>query len=361
MRITDAEIRVHELPLRKVFTNSLASKNTQRSLVLVLTTDEGLHGISSIEPDTPNYSEETWYGIKETVTREFFPILLSEDPQEIHSINARMEEKVYGHLMSKSLVETALYDLLAKKRNTQVYRLIGGTTAQPIPLIGWVGISDTSQRVAEARQFLDEGFGCIKFKISNDVDDTVDFISSVRKELGDGFEIRLDANQSLNGRITMELIQKIERYGINLLEQPVNRDDLSGMAAITNGSSIPIMADESASSIMAVSNLIWAHACDVIKVKVLRSGGIEATRRMVSMAEANGIKCIIGNGFSTSLGTSIEANFYLGNPSLEKYAEFVGPLKLGKDIVENPVEIRKGQLIPPSGIGYGYDYKDLEH
>lgn len=360
MKITDAQIYVRDLPLKKVFRNSLASKDMQKSIILVLTADNGLKGISSIEPDTPNYSEETWYGIQETVTREFVPILLSEEAHDIHTIYTKMEEKVYGHLMSKSLVETALYDLCAKKHETQVYRMIGGTTAREIPLIGWVGISDVEQRIKETREFLDEGFGCIKYKISSDIDDSAFFLSEVRKQLGNGFEIRLDANQSLNENLTRKLMGKIGRHEISLLEQPINRDDLEGMAAITHDSTIPIMADESASSIMAVRNLIWAEACNIIKVKVMRSGGIDATRRIVSMAEANGIRCVIGNGFSTSLGTSIEANFYLGSPHMEKYAEFVGPLKLKEDIVGNRLKIEKGRLIPLTGHGYGYDYGDLE-
>ncbi len=359
MKITKTEIRVVDLPLRKAFRNSLATKDFQKSLLLIISTDEGITGISSIEPDTPNYSEETWYGIKETVEREFAPILLSEDPMDINGVNARMEEKVYGHLMSKSLVETALYDLCAKKRETSVYRLIGGTSSRKIPVIGWVGISDAQQRTAEARQFLDDGFGCIKFKISSDVGDTVDFLSAVRRDLGSGFEIRLDANQSLNEKNAKKLISRIDRYEISLLEQPINRDDLEGMASITHDSTIPIMADESANSLMAVRNLIWTEACDIVKVKVMRSGGIDATRRIISMAKANGIGCVIGNGFSTSLGTSIEASVYLASDNLEKHAEFVGPLKMKEDYVANPLRIEQGHLIPNEGHGFGYEHKDL--
>lgn len=360
MKITNAEIRVVDLPLRKSFKNSLATKDFQKSLVLLLFTDEGITGISSIEPDTPNYSEETWYGIRETVEREFLPILLTENTLDINLVNARMEEKVYGHLMSKSLVETALYDLIAKEHEVPLYRLIGGTSPKKIPLIGWVGISDVGQRIAETRQFLDDGFGCIKFKISSDVNATVEFLSAVRKDLGTGFEIRLDANQSLNEKQARKLIGQIDHYEISLLEQPINRDDLEGLASITHDSTIPIMADESANSIMAVRNLIWAEACNIVKVKVMRSGGINATRRIISMAKAHGMECVIGNGFSTSLGTSIEASVYLGADNLKKHAEFVGPLKLKEDYVENPMKIERGHLIPMEGDGFGYTYEELK-
>jgi L-alanine-DL-glutamate epimerase-like enolase superfamily enzyme len=360
VKITSAEIILYDIPLIKIFKNSLSSKSTQKSLVLVLTTDEGFTGMSSIEPDSPNYSEETWYGIKETTTREFFPILLSEDPQNIEQINTRMNDKIYGHFMSKSLVETALFDLNAKKNQTQVYKFIGGDSLRPIPLIGWIGISEADQIVSETKHFLDKGFECIKYKISNNVENTIKNICSVRKQFGYEFKIRLDANQTLSKKQTLKLIDNISRYEISLLEQPINRDDIEEMAAIKRYSTIPIMADESAASIAAVKILIWAQACDIIKIKIMRSGGINAAMQILALAKENGIRCVIGNGFSTSLGTSIEASFYLANNYLEKYAEFVGPLKMKRDVVKTPIRIENGKLIPQNGFGYGYDKNDLE-
>ena len=355
MKIVNAEIRLHELLLKSVFRNSLASKDRQKSISLVLTSDEGLKGVSSIEPDTPNYSEETWYEIIEVVNRELIPILLSEEFSNIQTIIKKMDLKIYGHFMSKSLIETALYDIFAKRQKTQVFKLLGGKSTRPIPLIGWVGISKIDERIAETRKFIDEEFGCIKYKISSDINATEDLLSEVRKQFGYGFQIRLDANQSLNENLSKQLIRNISRLEISLLEQPLNRDNLEGMASITRESSIPIMADEGASSIMAVRNLIRIHACNMIKIKVLRSGGLDAAMRIASLAKEDEIKCVVGNGFSTSLGTSIEANFYLGDSYIEKYAEFVGPLKLKEDIVSEPMKIVKGNLIPREGFGYGYE------
>lgn len=360
MKIVNANIVTYNIPLIKTFKNSLASKDTQKSLVLILSTDDGFKGISSIEPDTPNYAEETWYGIQETVTREFFPILLSEDPEDIEGIILEMDKKIYGHFMSKSLVETALFDLYAKKRKTQVYKTIGGSLAKTIPLVGWVGISGLDKTVSETKNFLDEGFECIKYKISSKVEDTTKFLSSVRREFGYNFEIRLDANQSLSRIQAIKLMDQIGKYEISLLEQPINRDDIEGMSKIRRHSSIPIMADESAFSVSATKFLILADACDIVKIKVMRSGGIKAAMKIIKLSEANGIKCVVGNGFSTSLGTSIEANFYLANSHIEKYAEFVGPLKMGEENVKTKIRIENGKLIPREGFGFGYDYNDLK-
>lgn len=366
MRITDAKIRVYDLPLKTTYKNSLASKVRQKSIILMVSTEDGNVGISSIEPDTPNYSEETWYEICEIASREFFPIIKSEDIIDIPSLCVRMERKVYGHLMSKSLVETALYDLIAKTQNISVSKMMGSDNLHPIPLIGWIGLGSKEQRLEETRAWLNQGFECIKYKISSDISDFAHLISEVRKQFGYGFSIRIDANQGLTEKLAMDLIASIERYDISLLEQPIQRDDIQGMATITKGSGIPIMADESAYSFNAVKNLIWANACNVVKIKVMRSGGINEAMKIASLAESNGIKCVIGNGFSTSLGTSIEANFYLGTPTLwkypeMKYAEFVGPLKLREDIVRSRIKIENGMLIPRMGSGFGYDHWEIRN
>ena len=366
MRISDAKIRVFDLPLKTTYRNSLASKNRQKSIVLMVTTEEGKTGISSIEPDTPNYSEETWYEICEVVSREFIPMIMSEDTVDIPSVCARMDGKVYGHLMSKSLVETALYDLLAKTQNVTVSRMMGSVNTHPIPLIGWIGLGSKEQRLEETRRWLNQGYECIKYKISRDTGDFAELISEVRKQFGYGFRIRIDANQGLNEKLSKDLIAGIERYDISILEQPIERDNIQGMASITKGSLIPIMADESAHSFNAVRNLIWANACNIVKIKVMRSGGINEAMKIASLAESNGIRCVIGNGFSSSLGTSIEANFYLGTPTLwknpeMKYAEFVGPLKLKEDIVRNRIKIENGMLIPQLNSGFGYSHEELRN
>ena len=364
MRVSDAKIRVYDLPLNNTYKNSLATKVHQKSIVLLLSTEDGQVGISSIEPDTPNYSEETWYEIHEVVIREFFPILLSGDTLDIPSFCAKMNERVYGHLMSKSLVETALYDLQGKSHNMSVSKLMGQNSDRPIPLIGWVGIANKEQRLKETRSWLDEGYACIKYKISGDIGEFPELIAEVRKQFGYGFRIRIDANQGLTENIAKSLIGRIEKFEISLLEQPIERDDIQGLASITQKSGIPIMADESAFSFNAVRNLIRAKACNIVKIKVMRSGGIFEAGKIASFAESNGIQCVVGNGFSTSLGTSIEANFYLGTPTLwkhpdMKYAEFVGPLKLKEDIVRERIQIKNGNLIPRTGPGFGYDHGEL--
>lgn len=364
MRVSDAKIRVYDLPLNATYKNSLAAKVRQKSIALMLSTEDGQVGISSIEPDTPNYSEETWYEIQEVVNREFLPLLMSSDTLEIPLFCEKMNERVYGHLMSKSLVETALYDLKAKSQNVPVSRILGQTIDRPIPLIGWVGIGSKDKRLQETRSWLDAGYKCIKYKISRDLDDFPDLIYEARKQFGYGFRIRIDANQGLTENLANNLIGRIEKFEISLLEQPIEREDIQGMASITKKSGIPIMADESAFSFNAVKNLIRAGACNIVKIKVMRSGGITEAGKIASFAESNGIRCVIGNGFSTSLGTSIEANFYLGTPTSWKYpdmqyAEFVGPLKLKEDIVRNRIQIQNGSLIPRHGPGFGYSNEEL--
>ena len=359
VQVTGAKIRNYSIPFRKTYRNSLAAKDNQKSVVLLIETDQGVTGISSIEPDTPNYSEETWYEICGIVENEFIPLLQGSDPRDIELIYDQMEKRVFGHFMSKALVETALFDLLAKSLSVPVYRIRGGRYRDSANVIGWVGLGTEKERISEISHFLEEGFKCIKLKTDTHVSDLLELLKKLRSNYGYSFDLRIDANQCLSRRIANRLVVDAARYEVEHLEQPLDRLDITGMRQLSRKSPISVMADESAATLKDVMRLIQEEACSAIKLKVMRAGGIMESERIVALAKASGVGCVIGNGFSTSLSTAIEAQFFASSSYLNPIPEFVGPSKLKNDIVKNPIEIKAGILKVPEGSGFGYDSVDL--
>lgn len=359
MQVTGARIRNFDIPFRKTYKNSLAAKSVQKSVVFIIETDEGITGISSIEPDTPNYSEETWYEICGIVENEFVPVLQGNDPRNIELIYDQMEKRVFGHYMSKALVETALFDLLAKSLGAPVYRIRGGRYRETANVIGWVGLGTEKERISEVSRFLDEGFICIKLKTDTRVSDLIELLKKLRSNYGYSFSVRIDANQCLSRKTAHRLSGEIAKFEIEHLEQPLDRNDIAGMRQLSRVSPVSVMADESAATLTDVRRLIQEDACSAIKLKVMRAGGIMESERILALAKAGGIGCVIGNGFSTSLSTAIESQFFAYSSYLNPVPEFVGPSKLKNDIVKNPIEIRAGILRIPEGNGFGYDSRDL--
>jgi L-alanine-DL-glutamate epimerase-like enolase superfamily enzyme len=357
--ITGVNVYSMKLELNSKYENSLGVKDKVDSVLLFLRTDSGLYGFSSIEPDLPSYSEETFYNIKSTVENEFVPLIKGQDPMHSATIMNRLGRSVYGHYMSKSLVESALLDLKGKILGLSVLNMLGGPVHDNMKVIGWVGIGRIEDISNQVKRMLSDNFSTIKLKIGPDVEKNTSILSAIRKEFGYDFSIRADANQSMNRSSAMKFIESATHFELKLIEQPVDRMDIDSMAFLSKRSSIPIMADESAVTRQDILRLIQREAASIVKLKVMRNGGVSETLKMIAVAEAGGIDCVIGNGFSSSLGTQIEATVALASPSLSSEHEFVGPLKLKYDIVKEKSEYIHNVLRFRNGPGFGYNFEDL--
>ncbi|MGC8515631.1 MAG: mandelate racemase/muconate lactonizing enzyme family protein [Thermoplasmata archaeon] len=358
-RITGVNVFTMKLELNSKYENSLGVKDRVGSVLLYLKTDSDVIGFSSIEPDSPSYSEETFYNIKSTVENEFVPLIKGQDPMDTAAIMNRIGKSVYGHYMSKSLVESALLDLKGKILRLSVLNMLGGPVRDNLKVIGWVGIGRIEDISNQIEKTLSDGFSTIKLKIGPEVEKNSSILSAIRKDFGYDFSIRVDANQSMNRSSAMKFIERAAHFELDLIEQPVNRMDIDSMAFLSKRSFIPIMADESAVTRQDILHLIQREAASIVKLKVMRNGGVSETLKMIAVAEAGGIDCIIGNGFSSSVGTQIEATVALASPSLSKEHEFVGPLKLKYDVVKEKSEYIRNVLKFRKGPGFGYDSEDL--
>jgi muconate cycloisomerase len=125
------------------------------------------------------------------------------------------------------------------------------------------------------------------------------------------------------------------------------------MARVRRAVEIPIMADESILGPQTLVELIKKEAADIMKVKVMKQGGIHRTVQMIEMAEAAGIKCVIGHGFGLTIDTLAEIHVAASCKNIIDGCEFVGPLKMLKDVVKSPLKMERGRVMVPDGPGLG--------
>ena len=87
---------------------------------------------------------------------------------------------------------------------------------------------------------LSGGFRSAKVKVGSGVDEDHDRIAAVRARVGSDFELRMDANEqySLDGAMALE--RAVRGYDVALFEQPLNREDLAGLAKLRRSGTTPI-------------------------------------------------------------------------------------------------------------------------
>jgi muconate cycloisomerase len=187
-------------------------------------------------------------------------------------------------------------------------------------------------------------------------------VAAVRAAVGDRLALRVDFNESLALATAAPFIRRLEPYGLTLVEQPIRRDDIAGLAEIRRMIGIPLMADESVTGPASLVEIIRRGAADLVKVKVMKQGGLHRTRSMIECAAAAGLRVVIGHGFGLTLSTLAEATLAALSDAVVDGCEAVGPLKMSGDVVTEPVRLDAGviRLTDAPGLGATIDPEALK-
>jgi len=351
MKISAVDIYPVRIPLRGSFANAHQTKTYQESIVLRIKTGDGLTGAGNVDPD-PGHSEETFSETCSAV-RALAEHLTGLDPLNTALCLDQMDRALTQHFDAKAALEMALLDIKGKALQVPVHSLLGGALKKEIHLNGWIGLLAPAEAAREAERWRALGFRSVKVKVGSGVDPDRDRLEAVRASLGPGMQLRVDANEGYGVDDAIRVARAIAPYDISLFEQPVARRDLKGMAAVRRAIDIPVMADESIVGPETLIQVIKQEAADLIKVKVMKQGGLYRTARMIHMAEAAGLRCVIGHGFGLTINTLAELHVAAGARNVLDGCECVGPLKMLGDVVVDPIRITSGSIPVPQGPGLG--------
>jgi muconate cycloisomerase len=313
--------------------------------------DAGAEGWGNVDP-TPGYSAVSAERVHATV-RALAPALLGADPFNVRAALARMDRAVVEASEAKAAIEMALCDLEARALGVPVHALLGGRVKDAVTLNAWIGTVSPAQAAREALAWYERGFRTAKIKVSGVADEGIERVAAVRAAVGDRLALRVDFNESLTVDQALAFIPRLEPYALTLVEQPIPRDDIAGLARIRRAIAIPLMADESVSSPAALVDIIRREAADLVKLKVMKQGGLLRTLAMVECAAAAGLKVVLGHGFGLTLSTFAEAAVAAVSEAVIDGCEAVGPLKMAGDVVIDPARLDDGVILLPDTPGLG--------
>jgi len=266
---------------------------------------------------------------------------------------ARMDRETTEGFEAKAAIEMALLDIKGRALGVAVHSLLGGALTHELTLNAWIGTVAPEQAASEALEWLRRGFRTAKIKISGASDEGIARVAAVRDAVGSGLALRVDFNESLALAEAVPYIGRLGPYGLTLVEQPIPRDDIAGLAAIRRAIHIPLMADESVTGPASLIEIIRREAADIVKVKVMKQGGLLRTRQMIDCAAAAGLRVVMGHGFGLTLSTLAEAAVAATSDAVIPGCEAVGPLKMAGDVVADPVRLGDGVLRLGDAPGLG--------
>lgn len=116
----------------------------------------------------------------------------------------------------------------------------------PIPINGLIWMGNYSEMLNRLHEKLEQGFSCIKLKIGGiDFNKELKILKHIRSNFSsDDLQIRLDANGAFTPDNALEHLDRLYKYNIHSIEQPIKQNQWDQMARICKKSPIPIALDE---------------------------------------------------------------------------------------------------------------------
>lgn len=364
--VTAVEAVIVDLPTIRAHKLAMATMQVQTLVVVRLRSSDGIEGLGEATTiGGLSYGDESPEGTKLTIDTYLAPLLLGADATNVNRLMDLLCRSVKGNRLAKSAIETALLDAQGKRLGVSVATLLGGAVRKSLPVLWTLASGDTARDIEEAEQFLEERrHNTFKLKIGRrSVEEDVAHVAAIKRSLGDRAKVTVDVNQAWDETQAARGISMLEAAGIDLIEQPIARENRAGMARLAARFIVPIMADEGVTGPEDAMELARLGAADVLALKIAKSGGLFSMLRTAAVGDAAGIGLYGGTMLEGSIGSIASAHGFCALPRLSWGSELFGPLLLREDVViERPV-YRDFELVLPEGPGLGVslDEEKLAH
>ena len=273
----------------------------------------------------------------------------------IGELSARIAAAMPGATSAKAALEVALHDAWARAAGRPLVELLGGSAVATMRNDMTVSLEEPATMAERAREAVAAGHEILKIKLGHDIAEDRDRLAAV-VEAAPSARLRLDANQGWLPDQAVEIITGFEADGlpVELVEQPVAAGDVEGLARVTAAVSLPIMADEAVWSAADAHRLIEARACDLLNIKLAKTGGLRGAIEVAEAARRAGIDCMLGAMMEPRISITAAAHLALAHPAitmidLDPPAWFASALPRGGIVQE------RGVLRLSGGPGLGLE------
>jgi L-alanine-DL-glutamate epimerase-like enolase superfamily enzyme len=288
------EVERLSLPLHTPFVTALRRATTAESVVVRVTDSDGRVGLGE--------APQNWQVLGSSVAGSAAclegPLRdavrgRSADPSESWPV---IDRAVAGNGAAKAALDCALHDL-------------AGRPQLDLPTVVTVPVGDPGEIAEAAHARAAEGFRTLKLKVGTDAATDVARVRAAREGGGPDVALRVDANTGWDCDEAVRVIRALEDAGVGLelVEQPVGRRDVLGLAHVRRYVATPVMADESVFDLDDVVEVIRHDAADLVNIKLAKAGGLTPAVELARVARAHGLGVSVGCMLESAVGVSAAA------------------------------------------------------
>jgi L-alanine-DL-glutamate epimerase-like enolase superfamily enzyme len=342
-KITRITAGKFDLSLKEPFKISLGTITKAKNVLVKIFSDD----IVGIGEGSPTYkiTGDNQQGVLSFI-EDITPLLINQE-LDIQKIDEALSSFI-NMTAAKAAISIAIYDLVGKELSKPLFRLLGGYRDE-IKTDLTIGILPPEKVREKAIDAISRGFEILKIKVEGNVEKDFKRIEAI-SDLG--IKIRIDANQGFTPKDVIKFIRKISNFEIELIEQPVPFWDISGLKFVKENSDIPVFADESIHLARDALRLLKEGCVDGINIKLMKCGGICEAVKIINIAEAAGIPCMIGCMLESKVSLTAAAHLALAFRNI-RYVDLDSHLFLSEDPVLGGIEIKSGKITLPEEPGLG--------
>ncbi|MFC5138282.1 enolase C-terminal domain-like protein [Actinomycetospora rhizophila] len=188
-----------------------------------------------------------------------------------------------------SAVDIALWDLHARVLGVPLSVALGAVhEATPVYGSGGFTSYDDEQLRTQVGGWVDEGMTSVKIKVGRCPEDDEHRLDVVRKAVGDGVELMVDANGAYTRKQALGWAGRLADRGVTWLEEPVSSDDLEGLALVRDHGpgGVEIAGGEYGYDLPYFHRMLDTGAVDCLQADVTRCGGYTSLARVAALCDA---------------------------------------------------------------------------
>jgi L-alanine-DL-glutamate epimerase-like enolase superfamily enzyme len=252
-----------------------------------------------------------------------------------------------GPAPAKCALELALYDRIAKQRGVPLYQLLNLPKPGMMPTSFTIAI-DTPEAMAKMARDIPD-YSVIKIKLGSEDDESR--VAAIREARPDA-TLRVDPNAGWTLPQSIANIKWLEKYNLEVLEQPLPREQIAELGDLQKHTKLPVIADESVQTFDDIEQL-GKGGVRGINLKLMKVGGLTPALHILKRARAFNMKVMLGCMIETSLGTTAMAHL----AGAADWLDLDAPLLINNDPFEGMTYDRHARIHVPDRAGIGAIHK----
>ncbi|WP_459194295.1 enolase C-terminal domain-like protein [Halosimplex sp. J119] len=310
-------------------------------------------------------------GAIETIVDETLSkLVVGEDPQEREKLWDIMYRATipFGRkgaaVEAISAVDLALWDIAGKEADKPVYELLGGPVKDEIPCYASnLHPVDLDKLEREALEYAEKGFDAMKLRFKHGPEagragmkENEEIVKTVRDAVGHDIKIAGDAYMGWSVRYAKKMLDRLERYDVEWVEEPVIPDDIDGYAEVRESTSIPISGGEHEFTRWGHEELLEREAVDILQPDVHRCGGLTELQKIDALASTHDVPVVPHSGTNPHLhfiaaSTNAPMAEYFPIPQWFQDQQEEKDSTYADAIYAHPPDAEDGVIPLPDGVG----------